>query len=83
MSMMRRRAISVTGIAMIANLLLWVLGILQLMSEGSHSALICVAPYMKKEPLLSHIATANATTNLFLFQMAMLAGSGYMGLLWK
>src|SRR5712671_1194973 len=36
-SMMRRRAISVTGMAVIANLLLWILGTSQEMSWGTHS----------------------------------------------
>jgi hypothetical protein len=40
-------------------------------------------PYVKIEALLSKTATVNATTNLFLSQMAMLAVSGYMSLLWK
>jgi len=37
-------------------------------------------PYVRNEAVVSHTATENATTNLFLFQMAVLAGSGYMSL---
>jgi hypothetical protein len=40
MSMMRRRAILVTGIAIIDNLLLWILDTLQLKPKGTHSAQI-------------------------------------------
>jgi hypothetical protein len=40
-------------------------------------------PYMRNEALISHTTTENATTNLFLFQIAVLAGSGYMSLPWK
>jgi len=38
---------------------------------------------MENEEIVSHNATAKAITNLFLFQIAMLAGSGCMSLLWK
>jgi len=38
---------------------------------------------MENEAFVSHNAAAKVMANLFLFQIAMLAGSGCMSLLWK
>jgi len=57
---------------MIASLLLFALGALQVRPRGTLSERSFVIPYMKIEAVVTHTAAENATTTLFLFQMAMM-----------